>query len=88
MQFFRFIFLARSWTSDKVELGNHLTDVGKRAEAADKPLTLFIFPEGTLVSTHTRPLSKKYADKLEIVSFRPPLSICLLTLRYGLERLI
>lgn len=33
----------------------------------DTPLTLILYPEGTLVSKDTRPISKKYADKLGIV---------------------
>ncbi|KAG8938178.1 hypothetical protein FRC03_007541, partial [Tulasnella sp. 419] len=64
MQFFRFIFLARSWTSDKIALGKHLTRAGKEAQKHNKPFTMMIFPEGTLVSPDTRPLSKKYADKM------------------------
>jgi len=69
MQFFKFIFLARSWASDRNELAFHLSALGQHAEREDKPLTLFLYPEGTLVSKETRPISKKFADKLGIVRF-------------------
>lgn len=67
MQFFRFLFLARSWSEDRVYLGLHLDQIAKRAQSAGNALALIIFPEGTLVSKDTRPLSKKYADKTGIV---------------------
>jgi 1-acyl-sn-glycerol-3-phosphate acyltransferase len=67
MQIFKFIFLARSWASDRVELASHLSALGQRAEREDKPLTLFLYPEGTLVSKDTRPISKRFADKMGIV---------------------
>ena len=72
MQFFNFIFLARSWASDRVYLVKQLALLGRRAQLHDTPLTFILYPEGTLVSPDTRPISKKYADKLGIVS-RPPL---------------
>ena len=68
MQFFRFIFLARSWASDRLQLASELSDLGKQAQQGDKPLSLVLYPEGTLVSDQTKPISKKYADKLGIVS--------------------
>lgn len=64
---FNFLFLARSWVHDKAYLHRKLGQIGKHAEKSDTPLALFIFPEGTLVSKDTRPLSKKYADKMGIV---------------------
>ena len=67
MQFYDFIFLARSWASDRVHLAKSLSQLGKRAEKKDIPLTFILYPEGTLVSRDTRPLSKKYADKMGIV---------------------
>ncbi len=72
MQFFNFIFLARSWASDRIYLGNQLALLGRRAQLHDTPLTFILYPEGTLVSPETRPISKKYADKLGIVSSPPP----------------
>ena len=69
MQFYNFIFLARSWASDRLYLANRLAWLGKRAQEQDIPLTFILYPEGTLVSPNTRPISKKYADKLGIVSF-------------------
>ncbi|KAH7924889.1 hypothetical protein BV22DRAFT_1034681 [Leucogyrophana mollusca] len=66
MQFYRFIFLARSWASDRLELSTQLSKLGRQAEEEDKPLTFILYPEGTLVSKDTRPISKRYADKLGI----------------------
>lgn len=72
MQFFNFIFLARSWASDRIYLGKQLALLGQRAQLHDTPLTFILYPEGTLVSRDTRPISKKYADKLGVVSPLPP----------------
>ena len=66
MQFYNFIFLARSWASDRVHLSQSLAWLGRRAEQDDTPLTFLLYPEGTLVSPDTRPLSKKWADKTGI----------------------
>ena len=71
MQFFNFIFLARSWASDRLYLEKQLALLGQRAQDNDTPLTLILYPEGTLVSRDTRPISKKFADKLGIVSSIP-----------------
>ena len=67
MQFYNFIFLSRSWASDRLHLAKSLSWLGQRAEKRDTPLTFILYPEGTLVSKDTRPLSKKYADKMGIV---------------------
>ncbi|EIM83363.1 acyltransferase-domain-containing protein [Stereum hirsutum FP-91666 SS1] len=66
MQFFNFIFLARSWASDRHYLVKELATIGRQAEQTDIPLTFILYPEGTLVSKDTRPISKKYADKIGI----------------------
>jgi 1-acyl-sn-glycerol-3-phosphate acyltransferase len=68
MQFFNFIFLARSWAADRIYLAKELALLGQRAQSHDNPFTFILYPEGTLVSRDTRPISKKYADKLGIVS--------------------
>jgi lysocardiolipin and lysophospholipid acyltransferase len=68
MQLFNFIFLARSWASDKHSLASSLAQLGKDVEREDNPLCFILYPEGTLVSKLTRPISKKYADKMGIVS--------------------
>lgn len=68
MQVYRFIFLARNWALDKHYLVSKLAKVGRKAEEEHMPLALIIYPEGTLVSKDTRPVSKKYADKMGIVS--------------------
>lgn len=66
MQFFNFIFLARSWASDRYHLSSQLAWLGQRAEEQDTPLTFILYPEGTLISENTKPISKKYADKIGI----------------------
>ncbi|RDX56035.1 hypothetical protein OH76DRAFT_1337998 [Lentinus brumalis] len=66
MQFYNFIFLARSWASDRLHLSKSLSWLARRAEKEDSPLTFILYPEGTLISKDTRPVSKKYADKLGI----------------------
>ena len=71
MQFFKFIFLARSWASDRQQLAVDLASLGREAEREGKPLCFMLYPEGTLVSKDTRPRSKKYADKMGIVSHLP-----------------
>jgi 1-acyl-sn-glycerol-3-phosphate acyltransferase len=68
MQLFNFIFLSRSWASDRVRLASNLAALGRLAEENDNPLCLILYPEGTLVSQQTRPISKKFADKMGIVS--------------------
>ena len=65
MQFFKFIFLARSWASDRAQLASDLSTLGQQAERENNPLTLILYPAGTLVSPDTRPISKKYADKMD-----------------------
>ncbi|ETW87460.1 hypothetical protein HETIRDRAFT_31375 [Heterobasidion irregulare TC 32-1] len=66
MQFFNFIFLARSWASDRLYLVKELAFLGRHAEQQDTPFTFILYPEGTLVSKDTRPISKKFADKIGI----------------------
>jgi len=66
MQFFNFIFLARSWASDRQQLATHLAFLGREAEKEGNPLCFMLYPEGTLVSKNTRPHSKKFADKMGI----------------------
>merc|ERR1712093_25211 len=66
MQVFRFIFMKRNWGADKVGLGKALKKMGQHARRSMDPFVLLIFPGGTLVSPLTRPVSKKYADKVGI----------------------
>ncbi|KAF8528136.1 acyltransferase-domain-containing protein [Hysterangium stoloniferum] len=70
MQCFHFIFLARSWASDKLQLSEKLSKLAARAQLQSSPLALMIFPEGTLVSKLTRPISKKFSDKNGIEDMR------------------
>ncbi|BEJ18203.1 hypothetical protein CspHIS471_0704800 [Cutaneotrichosporon sp. HIS471] len=62
MQFFRFIFMHRSWAADREHLTHALTRLGKQA-ATSSPLWLLIFPEGTIVSDNERTKSAKYAAR-------------------------
>lgn len=66
MQYYDFIFLARSWIKDQLTLSHHLSKLANLSHLNSNPLMLLIFPEGTLVSKDTRPLSKKFADKTGI----------------------
>uniref|UniRef100_A0A8H8CPN0 Phospholipid/glycerol acyltransferase domain-containing protein n=1 Tax=Psilocybe cubensis TaxID=181762 RepID=A0A8H8CPN0_PSICU len=70
MQFFKFIFLARSWASDRQQLARDLATLGREAEREGKPLCFMLYPEGTLVSKDTRPKSKKYAEKMGITDMK------------------
>lgn len=70
MQLFDFIFLARSWIKDQRTLSTHLSKLARLSHFDKMPLTLVIFPEGTLVSKDTRPQSKKYADKVGLEDCR------------------
>jgi len=72
MQAWNFIFLARSWAADRLYLVKQLTLLGRKAEQRNTPFTFLLYPEGTLVSKDTRPLSKKYADKIGIVCVTTP----------------
>jgi len=79
MQLYNFIFLARSWASDRVQLASDLASLGKQAEEEDNPLCFVLYPEGTLVSKDTRPISKKFADKNGIVSAWVHMTMMVLT---------
>lgn len=68
MQIFDFIFLARNWAVDRLQLAKQLSHLGAKADSANSPLCLMLFPEGTLVSELTRPISQNYAEKVGIVS--------------------
>ncbi|PFH54662.1 hypothetical protein AMATHDRAFT_185394 [Amanita thiersii Skay4041] len=87
MQLFNFIFLARSWASDKHELASRLATLGKQAEQEDYPLCFILYPEGTLVSKDTRPISKKFADKMGISDMDHLLLPRSLGLHYSLRSL-
>ncbi|KAA1110654.1 hypothetical protein PGT21_028843 [Puccinia graminis f. sp. tritici] len=67
MQMFSFIFLNRSWATDKKDLTIQLDQLADQTYnptmSSLNKIGLLIFPEGTLVSPLTRPASKKYAEK-------------------------
>ncbi|KAJ7275310.1 hypothetical protein B0H12DRAFT_251814 [Mycena haematopus] len=88
MQFYNFIFLARSWVSDRVHLSSHLSALGKAAEDHDNPLVFFLYPEGTVVSKDTRPISKKFADKMGIDDMTNMLLPRSTGLQYSLRSLV
>ena len=67
LKFYKFIFLARSWAADRAHLAESLDALGKNAEQEDRPFCFLLYPEGTLVSQNTRPVSKKFADKIGVV---------------------
>ncbi|KAE8541142.1 hypothetical protein D1P53_002496 [Cryptococcus gattii VGV] len=83
MRFFNFIFLRRSWASDRNNLTLALRQLGKEAQSGQEnsetsrllplrkrsPLWLLIFPEGTIVSDEERIKSIKYAKREGIVSW-------------------
>jgi len=81
MQIYRFIFLARSWAHDKLQLARQLSKLGMKAQEEDKPFIFLLFPEGTLVSRDTRPISNRYAEKMGI----PDLNNALLPRSTGLH---
>lgn len=94
MQLFDFIFLARSWIKDQRTLAHQLSKLARLSHLDKSPLTLLIFPEGTLVSKDTRPQSKKYADKMGLEDCRnvllprsTGLLYCARTLRKEIEDL-
>ncbi|TFK76908.1 hypothetical protein BDN72DRAFT_830079 [Pluteus cervinus] len=87
MQFFRFIFLSRSWAADRAHLAKSLADLGKEAEKEDRPLCFVLYPEGTLVSQNTRPISKKFADKMGISDMKHQLLPRSTGLHYSLRSL-
>lgn len=87
MQLFKFIFLSRSWASDRVLLASNLAALGRRAEEEDNPLCFILYPEGTLVSQHTRPISKKFADKVGISDMKNMLLPRSTGLHYSLRSL-
>jgi hypothetical protein len=66
MIWFRFIFLARSWAQDSKHYIKQLASLAQQVKRENTPFTFFLYPEGTLVSSETRPLSRKWASKCGI----------------------
>lgn len=69
-QFFRFIFLKRSWAADRLNLTHSLKRLVRATFEQGKrhPLWLVIFPEGTITSDNERAKSLRYAQREGIVS--------------------
>ena len=55
------------WIAFGKEYTYRLNQSLKEAEKEDRPFCFVLYPEGTLVSQNTRPISKKFADKMGIV---------------------
>ncbi|KAK4701781.1 hypothetical protein P7C70_g4443, partial [Phenoliferia sp. Uapishka_3] len=68
-QIFGFIFLSRAWVADKAPFKHGLENVADGL-GEDGKLALLFFPEGTLVTGNTRPLSAKFALKSGIEDFK------------------
>ena len=68
-QFYRFIFLSRTWAKDRQNLTVALSDLSTRAQNRPQSgIWLTIFPEGTITSDEERAKSKKFSDREGIVS--------------------
>lgn len=87
MQFFNFVFLKRSWASDRLQLASDLASLGKAAEREHRPFAFLVYPEGTLVSKDTRPLSKKFSEKVGVEDLRHTLLPRSTGLHYSLRSL-
>ncbi|KAJ9099314.1 hypothetical protein QFC21_004195 [Naganishia friedmannii] len=68
-QFYRFIFLRRSWAQDQQNLTNALSDLARRTRNGAAGLWLLIFPEGTITSDNERAKSVRYAQREGIPDF-------------------
>ncbi|KAJ6627200.1 hypothetical protein B0H10DRAFT_1996020 [Mycena sp. CBHHK59/15] len=65
MRLYNFIFLARSWVSDRVQLSSHLSALGKAAEQEDHPLddmTNALLPRSTGLHYSLRSLAPRIPD--------------------------
>lgn len=61
---FKFMFLARNWTQDKVPFKRQLDRVAQEVVDNDERLCMLIFPEGTIVTGRERPKSAAFAAKM------------------------
>lgn len=68
-QFYRFIFLSRSWAEDQKNLTEALSDLSTRGRnRPESGLWLTIFPEGTITSDEERAKSRRFSEREGIVS--------------------
>ena len=85
--FYGFIFMARKWTSDKARIQYRLQKLKTRhhgpmsGTSSLDPMWLMVFPEGTNLSSNTRKVSVKWAEKQGI----PDLKYELLPRSTGLQ---
>lgn len=87
MIWFRFVFLNRSWATDSKYYIRELAALAERTMATSERLSFFLFPEGTLVSKDTRPLSRKWAKKRGIPDLQHSLLPRTTGLQYALRAL-
>jgi 1-acyl-sn-glycerol-3-phosphate acyltransferase len=67
MQFFDFVFLRRRWEMDREPITRRIQLLNSGWERED-PLTMLIFPEGTINSDSSRQAMTRFAEKEQIVS--------------------
>ncbi|KAI9597405.1 acyltransferase-domain-containing protein [Syncephalis fuscata] len=85
MQFFDFIFLRRRWEADREEITRRLNLIKSDWERKD-PLTVLIFPEGTILTENTRNAMTSYAKKENITIPLP--KHCLLPRVTGIQHIL
>ncbi|ORY86277.1 acyltransferase-domain-containing protein [Protomyces lactucae-debilis] len=84
MQFFGFIFMARSWERDRPNLERTLQRLSRERE---EPLWLLLYPEGTNHSPNTRGIAQAYAKKVDGPELRRTLLPRTTGLRFCLQQL-
>ncbi|KAI9207000.1 acyltransferase-domain-containing protein [Polychytrium aggregatum] len=62
MQLFEFIFMKRKWALDR----DNMSKILRTAKADNLPLSLLIFPEGTLNTPNNKATSEAYAKKMDL----------------------
>jgi lysocardiolipin and lysophospholipid acyltransferase len=67
MKFFDFVFLHRQWARDQTIVTARI-DRLKQGWELEEPVSILIFPEGTVVSENTRGKMRIFAEKMNIVS--------------------
>ncbi|KAF8912857.1 hypothetical protein CPB84DRAFT_472397 [Gymnopilus junonius] len=71
MQFFNFIFLARSWASDRQQLARDLASLGREAEREGRPFCFILYPKvpwsARTLGRKVRNTQRKWADMKHIL---------------------
>jgi lysocardiolipin and lysophospholipid acyltransferase len=68
MRFFGFVFLSRRWCIDQERITHRVKQLSTGYERED-PVALLIYPEGTFVNQATRESMRRYAAKINWVSY-------------------